>query len=100
MGQPPKSIYKDGEAGIMNNGFVQKYLTGNNITFHYTRGHPAFAERYIGTFKSVLEKRIKPRQQWTELIYPILMAYKNNLMHSATEMTPQEANKQERKNSR
>ena len=39
----------------------------------------------------MLDKRIKPSQQWTDLIYPILLTYNNKLIHSATEMTPKEA---------
>ena len=43
----------------------------------------------------MLDRRIKPGQDWTQLIYPILLTYNNKLVHSATEMTPKEATKPE-----
>ena len=95
MGHKPQVIYTDGETGIRNSGLFQQYCTENKITAHYSRGHPAFAERFIGTFKSMLDKRIKPGQDWAQLIYPILLTYNNKLVHSATEMTPKEATKPE-----
>ena len=95
MGKKPQVIYMDGETGIRNSKLFEKYFTENKITVHYSRGHPAFAERFIGTFKAMLDKRIKPDQQWIDLIYPILLTYNNKLVHSATEMTPKEATKPE-----
>ena len=52
----------DGETGIRKSKLFEKYFAENNITMHYSRGHPAFAERFIGTLKSMLDKRIKPSQ--------------------------------------
>ena len=95
MGHKPQVIYTDGETGIRNSGLFQKYFTENKITVHYSKGHPASAERFIGTFKSMLEKRIKPGQQCTDLIYAILLTYNNTLVHSATAMTPKEATQPE-----
>ena len=43
----------------------------------------------------MLDKRVKPGQQWALLIFPIPLTYTNKLVHSATEMTPKEASKQE-----
>ena len=63
MGRKPHVIYMDGETGIRNSKLFEKYFAENNITMHYSRGHPAFAERFIGTFRSMLDKRIKPGQQ-------------------------------------
>ena len=62
MGRKPQVIYMDGETGIRNSKLFEKYFAENNITMHYSRGHPAFAERFIGTLKSMLDKRIKPSQ--------------------------------------
>ena len=49
MGRKPHVIYTDGETGIRTSGLFQKYFTENKITVHYSRGHPVFAERFIGT---------------------------------------------------
>ena len=54
-----------------------------------------FAEQFIGTFKSMLDKRIKAGQDWTGLIYSILHTFNNKLAHSATKMTPSETTKPE-----
>ena len=54
-----------------------------------------FAERLIGTFKSMLDKRIKAGHDWTGLIYPILLTYNNKLANPATKMIPREATKPE-----
>ena len=43
----------------------------------------------------MLDKGIKPRQQWTENIYAIPLTYNNKLVHSATEMTPKESSKED-----
>ena len=43
----------------------------------------------------MLDKRIQPTQQWRNLIYPIQRTCNNKLIHSATGLTPLEANKQE-----
>ena len=51
MGRKPKVIFMDCESGIRNSKLFQKYFTENKITVHYNRGHPVFAERFIGTFK-------------------------------------------------
>ena len=88
MEKPPQIIFSDGETGIRNSGLFQKYFAKHTITVLETRGHLAFAERLLGTFKSMLDTRIKPGQQWTELIYPMLLTYSNKLAYSATEMAP------------
>ena len=41
------------------------------------------------------DKRIKPEQDWTQLIYPILLTYNNKLLHSGTGMTPEAATEPE-----
>ena len=91
MGYKPQGIYTECETGIRNSGLFQKYFPENKITVHYSRGHPAFAERIIGTFKSMPDKSIMPGQQWIVLIYPIVLTIHNHLLHSATDMTPKEA---------
>ena len=73
MGGPPKVIMTDGEGAMKNSGsgLFQKHFTEHHITYIPSRVHPVFAERMIRTFMEMLDKRIKPDQQWTELIYPI-----------------------------
>lgn len=93
MGKPPKVIFTDGETGIRNSGLFQKYFNENKITYVATKAHPIFAERMILTFKTMLDKRIKPNMQWVDLIYPILLTYNNKLVHSSTGLTPNEARK-------
>ena len=41
----------------------------------------------------MLDKRLKPNQQWTDLIYQILLDPNNKLVHSTTELTPSDAKK-------
>ncbi|MFM7985546.1 MAG: hypothetical protein ACKPKO_40160, partial [Candidatus Fonsibacter sp.] len=60
-----------------------------------TKGHPHMVERMIRTFKDMLDKRIKPGMQWTELIYPILLTYNNKLIHSTIQQTPNNARKKD-----
>ncbi len=81
MGGSPKVIMTDGEGGINNSGLFQKYFQQHKITYIPTKGHPHMVERMIRTFKDMLDKRIKPGMQWTELIYPILLTYNNKLLH-------------------
>ena len=47
----------------------------------------------IRTFTEMLDKRIKPNQQWTGLIYPILLTDNNKLVHSGPIVTPRDAGK-------
>ena len=84
----------DGEkSGIKNGGLFQKYVQQHKITYIPTKGHPHMVERMIRTFKYMLDKRIKPGMQWTDLIYPILLTYINKLIHSAIQQTPNNARK-------
>ena len=71
MGDPPKVIMTDGEGAIQNSGLFQKYFAESHITYIPTRSRPVFVERMIRTFREMLDKRIKPNQQWTDLIYLI-----------------------------
>ena len=95
MGGSPKVIMKDGESGIKNSGLFQKYFQQHKITYIPTKGHPHMVERMIRTLKDMLDKRITPGMQWTELIYPILLTYNNKLIHSTIQQTPNNARKEE-----
>ena len=91
IGKPPGVFYTDGETGTRNNKLFQKYFDENHITYVATQYHPMFAERMILTFKTMLDKRIKEGQQWTDLIFPILLTYNNKIVNSATGLAPKDA---------
>ena len=99
MGKKPKIIYTDDE-GAMSKEAIQKYLEDENIEHHRTRAHPNFSERAIRTFKDQLYRRVEADQkkgkeiQWTDYIFEILITYNNQMVHSATGMTPKEARKE------
>ena len=80
-----------GASAIKNSGLFHKYVPEHKITYIPSRGHTVFAERRIRTFRDMLDKRIKPNQQWTDLIYPILLTSNKRFVHSATEYTPDDA---------
>ena len=59
MGKKPKMmIYTDDERAIAGEDF-KDYVEGEGITLHRTRCHPAFAERFIRTYKDMLFKRVE-----------------------------------------
>ena len=93
MGKKPKIIYTDDEKAIASGEF-QAYVESENIELYRTRGHPAFAERFIKTFKYKLCKRVdtdeknkKTNIQWIDYIDEIMLTYKNKDVHSATGQT-------------
>ena len=53
MGSKPKMIYTDDEKAIASSDFKQ-YVEDEGIELYRTRGHPAFSERFIRTFKDKL----------------------------------------------
>ena len=70
------------------------------LNSHTTRGHPAFGERFIRTFKAMLFKRVdadekkgKNNIQWIGYILEMLLTYNNKLESSVTKFTPIEARK-------
>ena len=72
MGKKPKMIYTDDERAVAGEDF-KDYVEGEGITLHRTRGHPAFAERFIRTYKDMLFKRVeadekRERQTYNGLI--------------------------------
>ena len=99
MGKKPEIIYSDDEKAIASEGFRQ-YVEGEGIELYRTRNHPAFAERFIRTFKDMLFKRIEADEKqgkrnikWTDYILEVMLTYNNKMVHSATNMTPNEARK-------
>ena len=101
MGKKPDIIYTDDEKAIASGEF-QSYVEEEGIKLYRTRGHPAFAERFIRTFKDMLFKRIendekngKRNIQWTDYILEVMLTYNDKMVHSATNMTPSKARKDE-----
>ena len=99
MGAKPKMIYTDDEKAIASSDFKQ-YVADEGIELYRTRGHPAFSERFIRTFKDKLFKRVeadekkgKDNIQWTDYILEIMLTYNNKDIHSSTGQTPNEARK-------
>ena len=91
MGKKPKMIYTDDERAIAGEDF-KDYVDGEGITLHRTRGHPAFAERFIRTYKDMLferveadEKKGKENIQWVDYNLEIMLTYNDKMKHSATE---------------
>ena len=99
MKAKPKMIYTDGERGIASAEF-KEYVDGEGIELYRTRNHPAFAERFIRTFKDKLFKRVENDEkkgkaiQYVDYIFEIMLTYNNKYIHSATGLTPNEARKE------
>ena len=100
MKAKPKIIYTDDERGIASADF-KEYVDGEGIELYRTRGHPAFAEAFIKTFKNKLFKRVendekkgKANIQWVDYIFEIMITYNNKDVHSSINMTPNEARKE------
>ena len=68
MGKKPKMIYTDDEKAIASGEF-QQFVEDEGIEVYRTRGHPAFAERFIRTFKEKLFKRIEHDEKLENLIF-------------------------------
>ena len=101
MKAKPKMIYTDDEKAIASSDFKQ-YVEDEGIELYRTRGHPAFSERFIRTFKDKLFKRVeadenkgKENIQWIDYILEIMLTYNNKDVHSSTGQTPNEARKKE-----
>ena len=99
MGKKPKMFYSDEEGSLYSKTIIE-YLEQEKIETHRTRGHPAFAERFIRSFKDMLFKRVEADEkqgraniQWTDYILEILLTYNNKNVHSTTKFTPSEAKK-------
>lgn len=68
MGKKPEIIYTDDEKAIASGEF-QAYVESEGIELYRTRGHPAFAERFIKTFKDKLCKRVENDEKNKKRIY-------------------------------
>ena len=99
MGGKAKTIYSDKEGSLFSST-ITDYLDEEKIELHTTRGHPAFGERFIKTYKDMLFKRVEADEkrgkqdiQWVDYNLEILLTYNNKLVSSVTKMTPLEARK-------
>ena len=98
MNGKPKLVYIDDE-GAYNNQSVIDFLKDEKFELHRTRGHPAFAERAIRTFKDSLYKRVENDEkkgkaiQWTDYANEIVLIYNNGIKHTSHGLTPTEARK-------
>ena len=97
MDKKLRMLYSD-EEGSLYSKPISEYLEDEKIEIHRTRGHPAFAERFIKTYKDKLFKRIeadkkkgKENIQWIDYNLEILLTYNNKHVHSSHNMTPKEA---------
>ena len=99
MGAKPKLIYTDDERAIASSDF-KEYVEGEGIELYRTRGHPAFVERFVKTFKDKLFKRVEADEKkgktdidWRDYLVEIMLTYNNKDIHSSIEQTPNEARK-------
>ena len=99
MGDKPKMFFSD-EEGSLYSKTVIEYLEKEKVEIHRTRGHPAFAERFIRTYKDMLFKRVEADEkkgknniQWIDYNFEILLTYNNKMVSSTTKFTPIEARK-------
>ena len=58
MNKKQKMFYSDEEGSLYSKTAIE-YLEKEKIEIHRTRGHPAFAERFIRTYKDMLFKRVE-----------------------------------------
>ena len=93
MGGKPETIYSDFE-GSFTSKEIQNYFKDNNIRWIYTTTHAAYIESFIKTIKNYIYKRAEHYDKpWHEFLWSSLLVYNNKSEHSATGLTPSEANK-------
>ena len=68
MGKKPELIYSDDE-GSLNSNVINEYIESQKIEIHRTRTRPAFAERFIRTFKTCCSKESKPMRKRVKRIF-------------------------------
>lgn len=62
MKEKPQLIYTDDERAIAGDEF-KEFVEGEGIELYRARNHPAFAERFIRTFKDKLFKRVEANEK-------------------------------------
>ena len=93
LGGKPKQLYSD-EEGAFNSAKYQKFLNDNNIKHIQTTTHAHTVERWIGTFRQNLQRRLdalnQDKSQWIKHVDNIINKY-NNTEHSTIKIKPVEA---------
>ena len=93
LGGKPKQIYSD-EEGAFNSRAYIKFLNDNNIKHIQTTTHAHTVERFIGTFRQNLQRRLdalnQDKSDWIKHIDNIINKY-NNTEHSTIKIKPVEA---------
>ena len=74
MGKKCNILYTDDERGIASADF-NEYVDGEGIELHRARGHPAFAERFIRTFKDNYLNELNMMRRRESRIYNGLTTY-------------------------
>ena len=89
----PESIYSDDDGAFKYKKF-QDFLKGEGIEHIVTLTHANVAERFIRTIKKMIgDRALVTKGAWTILLKPALDKYNKTMVHSTTEMTPNEAHK-------
>ena len=91
----PKQIFSDPDASL-NSREVQSYLRDMGIEHIQTKEHSPIAERTIRTIKMLLDKRMEDNPKiWSLYLPAVLKKYNEQMVHSATGLTPEDATKEE-----
>ena len=94
MGQP-QSVYSDDEGGFKYKK-LQEFFKAEGIIHNITLTHANVAERMIRTLKKMISDRLQIHKgSWTLMLKPVLEKYNSKMKHGTTEMTPNEAHKDE-----
>ena len=93
----PKRIYCDNERVFLYN--LSKLMKELGIELYVTKHGAMINERFNRTFKLMIWKRFKdskkPKTKWRHFLDDVLDVYNNQMVSSATGMTPAEARKKE-----
>ena len=93
----PTVIYCDNEKGFQFP--LAKLMNELGIKLYVTKHSAMVNERFNRTFKDMIWKRLKaskkPVSQWKDFIDEVLDVYNNQMVSTATGMTPNEARKKQ-----
>ena len=95
MGKPAV-LMTDQEGGLQTKQ-VDDYLKKENITYIINRNHAPFIERFVRSFRNMVNRRLQKREdeRWYNIIYEVLLTYNRKLVSSVTHFTPADATKPE-----
>ena len=95
MGKPAV-LMTDQEGGLQTKQ-VDDYLKKENITYIINRNHAPFIERFVRTFRNMVNRRLQKREdeRWYNIIYEVLLTYNRKMVSSVTHFTPVDAIKPE-----